>query len=85
MSTLFTIRSRRQIEVNNDPQRRCYNGCHFSTELVWLPWEDLVLNVTPETVDDKLKFWRELNDYAVSCRGPGAKIEYEAVPQEELK
>lgn len=29
--------TRRRIEVNTDPQRRCYNGCHASSELRWFP------------------------------------------------
>lgn len=83
MSQLFNIESRRRQLINTDPQRRCYNGCHFSSELVWTPWEVLNLGVSAETVEDKLKFWRELNDYAVSQRGDGAKAEFQSIPQEQ--
>jgi hypothetical protein len=31
---------------------------------------------TLEGANRKLKFWTELNDYAVSQRGPSAKSEY---------
>jgi len=82
MTQLFVIESRRRMLINTDPQRRCYNGCHFSSELVWTEWEVLNCNVTPETVEDKLKFWRELNDYAVSQRGEGAKSEFQSRIQE---
>lgn len=27
--------------INDDPQRRCYNGCHFSTKEEWSDWESL--------------------------------------------
>ena len=68
---------RRNCElVNTDPQRRCYDGCHFSTEIVWGPWESLGY-VKPEDTDRVIKFWTELNDYAVSQRGPSAKTEFE--------
>lgn len=80
MST-FNIERRSRRLVNTDPQRRCYNGAHFSSELVWDQWEVLNFDVSSETVEDKLKFWRELNDYAVSQRGDGARCEFRAVPQ----
>lgn len=31
----FMLRVRRKVEVNTDPQRRCYNGCHASSEMQW--------------------------------------------------
>jgi hypothetical protein len=72
MNVLLT-RERRL--VNTDPQRRCYNGCHFSSEWQWTPWE--ILERFPiEQTEAKLKFWTELNDYAVSQRGEGAKREF---------
>lgn len=73
---------RRRIEVNTDPQRRCYNGCHFSSELRWTAWESLDRFDSSKT-EDKLKFWRELNDYAVSQRGDSAKCEYKVEPEEK--
>lgn len=62
------IQVRTLIEVNTDPQRRCYYGVHAKSELVWTEWSDLQ-EATQENVDRRLKFWRELNDYAVSQRG----------------
>jgi hypothetical protein len=79
------IWTRRRVLVNTDLQRRCYNGAHFSSELQWTAWEvldslqDLRSGSTPES---RLKFWRELNDYAVSQRGESARCEYEL--REEL-
>ena len=72
----MNIETRQQLEVNNDPQRRCYNGCHFSTELVWTPWEVLDSTCTPDNIEKRLTFWRELNDYAISERGEGARREF---------
>lgn len=77
------LRMRKKRLINTDPQRRCYNGCHFSSKLVWTPWEVFDSNVKPEKVEDTLKFWRELNDYAVSQRGEGARAEYVIVEVEE--
>jgi hypothetical protein len=66
---------RARILVNTDPQRRCYDGCHFSSELVWSAWDELC-DVAPENAERRLKFWKELNDYAVSQRGEGARREF---------
>lgn len=77
----LVLRMRRQVLVNTDPQRRCYNGAHFSSELRWEDWEVLDSNVAPEKVDDTLKFWRELNEYAVGARGPAALCEFEVKEQ----
>lgn len=73
MSTLFT---RLRILVNTDPQRRCYNGVHASSEWQWTDWSELEPCVAPEKEAARLKFWQELNDYAVSQRGPSARREF---------
>jgi len=80
----YTIKTRPQIEVNTDPQRRCYNGCHFSSELRWTPWESLESNITSDKVERRLKFWQELNDYAVSQRGESARREFKTVQEVEV-
>lgn len=73
-----TLYMRKRVLVNTDPQRRCYNGAHFSSELQWLAWESLGA-VPPEKEESQLQFWRELNDYAVSQRGEGARTEFKLV------
>lgn len=76
----MNIETRKQVLVNTDPQRRCYNGCNFSEELQWTSWDVLEFNIPEERVEARLKFWRELNDYAVSQRGEGARSEFRSVP-----
>ena len=71
----MNIEQRSRRLINTDPLRRCYNGCHFSSKLVWTEWQVLEYNVT----EDRIKFWRELNDYAVSQRGESALVEYRLV------
>ena len=75
MSTV-NIYKRKKTTVNTDPQRRCYNGCHFSSEDVWTEW-GLFETVQEENAERRLLFWRGLNAYAVSQRGESAKVEYE--------
>jgi hypothetical protein len=77
----YTIKIRKKQLINTDPQRRCYNGCHFSSELRWTEWETLDSNIPENKLEDTLKFWRELNDYAVSERGKGAQKEFQAVEE----
>lgn len=67
-----TIYTRKQVLVNTDPQRRCYNGCNFSEELQWTPWERLETTHEPE---ERLKFWKELSDYSVSVGGQKSEFE----------
>lgn len=75
----FVILKREQREVNTDPQRRCYNGCHAKSELIWGSWEEFDYPPTKERAEFRLKFWRELNDEAISGRGEGARNEYKIV------
>ena len=73
-----TIKFRQWVEVNTDPQRRCYDGYHYSSEWMWTRWSDLEVNVSPERVE----FWRSLNAYAVKERGKSALREYEWQPNQ---
>lgn len=80
--TTYTIRKRVLLAYNNDPQRRCYNGCHASIAREWSAWVAFDSGIPAEKVERKLAFWRELNDYAVSQRGEdNTKCEYEAVEE----
>lgn len=79
VAATHSIETRRMIEVNTDPQRRCYNGCHFSSELQWTSWGVLESGLEEEKLENRLKFWRDLNAYAVSQRGESATREYRSV------
>ena len=78
---MINIKFRSAVEVNTDPQRRCYNGCHAKSEIQMSAWQLLVYNVKPEEVVTKLKFWRWLNDYAIKDRGESARREFIAVEE----
>jgi len=36
---IYELHIRRGVLVNTDPQRRCYDGCHFSSRVDWSDWE----------------------------------------------
>lgn len=80
--TNLAIRYRRRVLVNTDPLRRCYYGAYAKSELQWTAWAVLesMRFLKPGTDPEaRLKFWRELNDYAVSSRGEEARCEFEIV------
>jgi uncharacterized protein YhdP len=83
--TTHTLFTRQQRLANTDPQRRCYNGCHFSSELQWQPWVSLHSGLSAEKAAEALKYWQELNDYAVSQRGESARREFKIEPTGESK
>jgi hypothetical protein len=35
------VQFRKQVVVNTDPQRRCYDGVNFSEVVVWTDWADV--------------------------------------------
>ena len=70
------LRMRSRVFVFDDPQRRCYNGAYGAHHYEWGPWEVLDSSVKPEKREETLKYWRELNDYAVSQRGDSARKEF---------
>lgn len=80
---MATIETRKLVEVNTDPQRRCYHGVHARSELQWTAWDWIELDVPEEKVEERLAWWRELNDYAVSQRGESARKEFRATTEEE--
>jgi len=74
----FNIQRRARRLINTDPQRRCYNGCHFKSELIWTNWEVIELAVPESKLAQRMDFWRDLNAYAVSQRGEAAQAEFRA-------
>lgn len=78
--SLVNIEFRVRRLVNTDPRRRCYNGCHYNSEWQWADWDTLEHQISEDTGTDRIKFWRELNDYAISERGEGARRELRIVP-----
>jgi hypothetical protein len=81
----YILMTRACREINTDPQRRCYNGAHFSSELVWTEWEALDRLATQAEADRKVKFWTELNEYAVGQRGASAKREFKIEQLQEVE
>lgn len=56
----FDVQSREKFEHNTDPQRRCYDGCHFSSEWRWSDWHPLYTVETKREADESLASWRSI-------------------------
>lgn len=76
------LQVRKSILINTDPQRRCYNGCHYSSERIWTNWGDLEVIRTGEDEEKRLKFWRDLSTYDSSKRREKVGSEYRIVEKE---
>lgn len=57
----YLIYGRKQIEVNTDPQRRCYDGCHFSSEWQWTEWAHLGTVDTEQEATESVALWEAIN------------------------
>lgn len=57
----YEIHVRKQISVNTDPQRRCYNGYNFSEETNWTNWGRVVGLPTLEWANESADSYRKLN------------------------
>lgn len=68
----YLVQSREQFEYNTDKQRRCYNGCHFSSEWRWTAWSTLSKHATLEEAEKSAQEWR---DYQKRFGG-GRRLEY---------
>lgn len=53
------IWSREKFEHNTDPQRRCYNGAHFSSEWRWSEWH-LLYHVPEAEAQECLDGWKRI-------------------------
>lgn len=75
----MNIEISRQRTVITDPQRRVYNGCIHSSEQVFTEFEILESEIDESEVEERLAFWVDLNNYAVSQRGEGSRNKYRII------
>lgn len=57
----YMIQFRDLVTVNTDPQRRCYDGCHFSSEQVWTDWRNLYTLRNLADAEDSVKTYKRIN------------------------
>lgn len=59
--TRYTLLVRKQIEVNTDPQRRCYYGAHAKSEMVWTEWGEVCNPATLEEGNHTVDCFQKIN------------------------
>ena len=59
--TRYTLWVRKQVEVNTDPQRRCYDGCHAKSELRWTDWEIVCNPMTRADGEESMATFKKIN------------------------
>lgn len=57
----FSVMWRMKITLNTDPQRRCYNGCHFSENIIWSEWKSIVDVHTREAAEEAARTYKLIN------------------------
>ena len=72
----MTIEISRQYTEITDSQRRVYNGCIYKSKQSFKPFEVLESGIPEEEVEERLAFWIDLNNYAVSQRGESSRNKY---------
>jgi len=75
----YLIEHRKRILLPTEgSKKRCYNGCFHPDdwEEGWTSWSWLNLKMTKEQAERRLKFWEELNTYAVKQRGNKDESQY---------
>jgi hypothetical protein len=73
--TRYTLLVRKQVEINTDPQRRCYDGGHFSSKMVWTDWAEVYRPATKEDGEASIRTFQSINP----------NDEYKLLPSENLK
>ena len=58
-STMYRILGRNRYEVNTDPLRRCYDGVHAKSEMVWGAWQGLGAVHTQQEAEQSVKDWHK--------------------------
>lgn len=58
---MYHLLFRKKIVVNTDPQRRCYDGCHFSSVKVWTDWQPVAPYRTLEDAQSAAATFKQIN------------------------
>jgi len=57
-STIYLVQFRKKIVMNTDPQRRCYNGCNASEEVLWSEWDTFYPMNTLKEAEESAELFR---------------------------
>lgn len=79
----MTIEISEQRTILTDQKRRVYNGYMYSSEQIWTDFIPLESEISEDKVEERLAFWIDLNNYAVSQRGEGSRNKYRIVQDKD--
>jgi hypothetical protein len=54
----YTVQVRRGTLINDDPQRRCYDGCYFKSHMEWEEWKDWTEVPTLEDAERQVRIFQ---------------------------
>ena len=57
----YSIQFREKETINTDPQRRCYDGCHFSSIAQWTDWKEIYQSSNLENALDSVATFQRIN------------------------
>ncbi len=65
----YEVHIRRGVLINDDPQKRCYNGCYFKSHIEWDEWEHWMDYPSEEDAKRATRlFARDTQQLKVVCR-----------------
>lgn len=71
----YRVELRKKVEVCTDPQRRCYDGCFFSSEWVWEDWWTPGTDFASlEEAEASVKSWKACDESAYRIGRKQARI-----------
>ena len=57
----YVMSYRKKVTRNTDPQRRCYDGCHFSSVEEWSNWALVCAYSSREIAEDSAATFKRIN------------------------
>lgn len=73
------LQVRYKEEINTDPRRRCYDGCHAASKEVWTEWRDLFSSSSAASLEESKDVFEAANKKCLPKR------EYRIHPLEGAK
>jgi hypothetical protein len=68
------VHIRRGVLINDDPQKRCYNGCYAKSHIEWSEWEHWMDYPSEEHAHRATRlFARDTQQLKVMPKQPGMK------------